>query len=226
MKKIILGLFLLASATATLSSCKDTDKIPAPEYEELPLIFPQVSSDTSKAFIKNDVAILSTNSFADSVTKYGSSYTRPVFEFTIAPTDRSLKIRTVEVYKSHGVSAGGGNYTYTPRVKQGDYSSFPATISLNSDQILDGLTFNNGAAGYFLLVPRLANGSVDPTQKHTRFIAGSSVVLFTFEYILEDGRRIVLTPLDRNGVVTGTFTNPPYAMRAPTANFYNLIPPQ
>lgn len=213
MKKIILGLFLVASATATLSSCKDADKIPAPEKEDLPLIFPRATPGKDSIYIVN--ARYSLNTLADSAREFPQGgFIRPVIEFTINPTDRDINIRTVEVYKSYGRDAGGGTYTYTPRVKLVDVYEFPKTLSYNSDELLRDLTFR-GETQFFPVLPLLSDGSINPGQTYNNF-TGTSAILITFEYILEDGRRITLTPLDRNGVVTGTFTNPPYALRIAT----------
>ena len=174
MKKIFIGLAVLLSLGG-VSSCKDKDLIPAPEVENLPIIFPQVTP--GKDFFD----------FDPSREPAANNPTRPVFEFTIDPgNQRDVKLATIEVYRSYRRGSLIG-----PRIKVGDYTSFPAVISLNSQQALDGLQrLSAGAAGN-LLNPTTYT---DPNRLNN-LIVFNDAVIFTFEYVLQDGRRIILTPL-------------------------------
>lgn len=209
MKNLILGFGLLLSAAATVSGCRETSKLPEPAIENMPLIFPLKSTDVNKRFFDLQRARANENALQN----YDPA-TRPTFEFTIDPTNRDVKIRTVEVYKSFAtpLNAAGTSFNFGPRVKLGDYSSFPATISVGSMEALKGLTYLD--AGLPIpIIQLLPDGTPDPTKFILPVTLGKAVV-FTFEYILEDGRRIILTPLDTRGGITGTFTSAPYAMYA------------
>ena len=204
MKKFFLGLLLLTSAAGTLSSCKDDDKIPAPDREDLPLIIPRFhDKDTVTSFINREAAAAPRN----------TNTPRPVVEFEINPSNAD-QLQTVEVYKTYGSSPNATFtlFTLSPRVLAEKYDTFPAKFSQNSEQILTGLT-----RGGVALIP---NGDAD---RYNNFTVNSAVI-FTFEYILKDGRRIVLTPLDRNGAITGTFANAPYALQVFAATSFGTLP--
>ena len=212
MKNLVFGLGLLLSAAATVAGCRETSKLPEPAIENLPLIFPTVTADTARQYF-NWKSSRSNDNGLSNIDPPNLKY-RPIFEFTIAPTERDVKIRTVEVYKSYAIPLNvlGTAYRFGPRVKYRDFSSFPATITLDSNEALKGLTYLDGSVTR-PVVQLLPNGSQDPTQ-FINFIDPGHAVVFTFEYILEDGRRIILTPLDTRGSITGTFTAKPYAMYA------------
>ncbi len=208
MKNFIFVLLLLASGSAALSSCKDGATIPAPAEEDLPLIFPTfVTGDTVNSYIKLRTAIQSVDSLAI------LQQARPVVKFLIAPTERNTKLHSVEVYKSYGraTNADFTSFGLNPRVKLGEYTTFPTTVTVNSDELLNGLTLEG--------VPLIPAST---SKKYTNF-SENSAILITFEYVLEDGRRIVLTPLSTRGAVTGTFTNAPYALRIFNAKNYATL---
>ena len=77
MKKVIFGLILL-SAMGSLSACKDSSKIPAPEVTSVPLILPRLSSDPTKTYFNTQRANVSINRLATLPNP-----TRPVLEFFI-----------------------------------------------------------------------------------------------------------------------------------------------
>lgn len=231
MKNLLFGLALLASAAAA-SGCRETSKLPEPAIESMPLIFPEYSSDVNKTYYN---FTYSNASLIDLVDTLGNPVKRSVFEFTINPTNRDIKIRTVEVYKSFAslLTNGNGNtplgspvpygqsYKFGPRVKVGDYNSFPAKISLDSKAALTGLYYldtDGGSSPIIPAYPALPNGDYDDNT--SGILKPGNAVMFTFEYVLADGRRIVLTPLDNRGAITGTFTAVPYSalalFRAPT----------
>lgn len=182
MKKLFLYLTFLAGVTGVLSACKRDQVVPAPEKESFPIIYPEISADSTRRFFSTEFARL----------PEASNPTRPVFEFTINPTDQPGKLQTVEVYKSfrRGLLLG-------PRVKVGDYSSFPATVSLNSQEAITDLKTNT------LITIKGSSTTARNTMQ------SGDAVIFSFEYITQDGRRIVLTPL-KNGIIQGPFSIAPF----------------
>ncbi|WP_426059595.1 hypothetical protein [Hymenobacter sp. B1770] len=210
MKKLLLSLLVVSATLASLSSCQDSSKIPAPDVTSVPLIFAKASPDPSKNsfdFLRARASINELPSLANP--------TRPVFEFTIdIPDQRDVKIREVEVYKSflRGTRLG-------PRAFVGAYNTFPATVSLNSQTALTGLqqlVFTSNAS-----LPSLSSlVGATPTARNPIF--NGDIIVFTFEYVLQDGSRVILTPLtdvrlDDGSVakvISGTQINPPYALYA------------
>ena len=209
MKKLLFGL-LFVSAMGSLSSCKESSKIPAPDVTSVPLIFPKVSSVVENNHFDTQRAGASVNNLPRLTNP-----TRPVFEFSIdIPDQRDVQIQSVEVYKSfqRGISIG-------PRVLVGSYSSFPATVSLNSQAALTGLQRLFFVTGVTLPTLRNLLGATDSNPNE---VLTGDLIVFTFEYVLKDGTRVILTPLTdvklaTGGpakVISGTQINPPYALYA------------
>ena len=102
---------------------------------------------------------------------------------------------------------------------QGSYSSFPATVSVNSQDALTGLKRLLTVTGAALPTTSTLLGA---TNAQPNSIVSGDIIVFTFEYILEDGSRVVLTPLTKVNlsdgttvqVISGTQINPPYAVEA------------
>lgn len=191
MKRFIIALFLFGGAAVQLTSCKRDQDIPAPVADTIPIVFPQLSADPNKQFYK----------FIDAQASVASNPTRPVFEFVLSPSSSgNTQLASVLVYKTFRRSGA-----YGARVLVGEYSNFPATVSLNSQDALNGLT----RAGGFLVAALAAN----PTQRN--LILRNDAVLFTFDYRLTDGRIITSTPVDATGTISNTtLINPPYAIAA------------
>lgn len=212
MKNLVFGLGLLLSAAATVAGCRETSKLPEPAIESMPLILPIASTDTARQYFNWKSSRSSENALPN-IQAPNLTY-RPTFEFVIAPTERDIKVRTVEVYKSYAIplNALGTAYRFGPRIKYRDFSAFPATVTLDSNEALKGLTYLDGTVTR-PIVQLLPDGRQDPGQ-FINFIDPNHAVVFTFEYILEDGRRIVLTPLDSRGSISGTFASKPYAIYA------------
>ncbi|MCC2546997.1 hypothetical protein LJY25_11115 [Hymenobacter sp. BT175] len=187
MKKTLFALALLASSMLGFSSCTDQDKLPAPETEDLPILFPRVTPGKDYFPISQSAAAPNSNP------------TRPVFEFTIDPGDqREVEIDRIAVYRSYRRGT-----QISPRLLVKEVSSFPATITMNSDEALRDLERINGAAltTVYPIKPGSTTKEQDPTRTNN-FLVRNDAIVFTFDYILKDGRRIVLTPL------TGTFPSP------------------
>lgn len=189
------------------SSCKESSKIPAPAFTSVPLIFGKVSDDVSKSyfdFVRGRASIVELDTLPNR--------TRPLFEFTIdIPNQRDVQIKSVEVYKSFKRLTRIG-----PRTLVGAYESFPTKISLNSQQALAGLQQLTTPTG---ALPSL-NALVGASPEVRNPIFSGDVVVFTFEYVLQDGSRVILTPLSEVRLANGTITrvisgnqiNPPYAV--------------
>ncbi|MDO7876633.1 hypothetical protein Q5H93_17945 [Hymenobacter sp. ASUV-10] len=216
MKKALIGLLLLASASAAFTSCKDEDKDPQPSVVSVPLFFPTLTTDS------DTVLNLQRTRASDNALANLPNPTRPQIKFTINITDqRDVKIKAVQVYKSYRATSGA---SLGPRILAGEYPTFPTTVEYNSQEILTGLL------SYTPPTPPDTVGTVRPikgaTASANNTVFSGSTILFTFEYVLEDGRHIILTPVNKINarlqgstdpfktyeVVTGTQTNAPYAL--------------
>lgn len=194
MKKYLFALLILASAGSGLTACKDQDKIPAPQTQDVALFFPQESTDSTKRFFKLDAAQFNDAQLA------ARGLTRPVYEFTIpAFNQRGIHVKAVEVYASFRRSAA-----LFPPVLVGTYTTFPTTISFNSAEIVDKLT-------RLALTPGLTTNSLFKFKTSTgRYnVVTADAVVFTFEYIRDDDSHIVLTPRSYVKLTPGEALNPP-----------------
>ena len=191
----------MTALAGTASSCREQSRIPAPTTDSVPLILPEVNA--SKSFFSFRRSQLSEQIRIDSFALRPAYYTRPVFEFVVNPSQGYAELQTVEVYKSlrRGTALG-------PRVKVADLTSFPATVSLSSQESLQGL-YPSSVPGTLAV---LANPAF--LTLNNRIVRNDAIV-FTFEYVLKDGRKIILTPLSSAegsvGAPTGTMINAPYA---------------
>jgi len=197
MKNLVFSLVSLASFAGALSGCREQSRIPEPAVESLPLILPEINP------AKNVFT------FASARAPEASNPTRPVFEFTVNPTQvEGVQLATVEVYKSFARGTVG------PRVKVKDLTSFPATVTINSQEALTDLYLTNNPPPVTVPAtpPPTPIKATSPTANN-RILNGDAII-FTFEYVLSDGRRIVITPLTTTGVtgvVTGIRATAPYA---------------
>ncbi|RSK47676.1 hypothetical protein [Hymenobacter rigui] len=138
-------------------------------------------------------SVTATKSFYDYNQVRSSA--NPVFEFTIDPgNQRDIQLASIEVYKTfrRGTSV-------EPRILYKTVSSFPATLTIPFSDVLQNLTRTVTTNGQTTQVPFQPN-----------FFVQRDEIVFTFEYVLTDGRRIVLTPLD-GGKIQGALANAPYA---------------
>lgn len=198
MKKLLFSLSMLISLAGAFSGCREQSRIPEPAIESVPLILPEINPARSVF------------TYAPARASEASNPVRPVFEFIVNPSQvADVQLETVEVYKSFARDG-----TLGPRVKVADLTSFPATVSLTSQQALTDLYLTNNPPP--ITVP--ATPPPTPIKATTatglnRILSGDAVI-FTFEYVLSGGRRIVLTPLTTTGVtgvVTGSRTAAPFA---------------
>ena len=184
MKNYVVSSLLLMSATIALSSCREASKLPEPKNESIPLIIPEINP--AKSFFHFRRSQLSEKIRLDSLSLRPNYYVRPEFEFIVNPSQGYAELQTVEVYKSF--RRGTSTITFGPRVKVRDVTSFPATVTISSQEAITDLFPNAGASPSPIRAP-----TTSPAQNN-RILPGDAVV-FTFEYILKDGRRIVLTPV-------------------------------
>jgi hypothetical protein len=194
MKKLLLLLAAVVSTSSLLSSCKDESKDPMPDVEYAPVIFPKFTPGKSTF----DYATITTR------PPYPAGFEQTEIEFTFDPGDqRDVKLAAVKVFKTFRRS-NAGSVDYSLPTEVGTYTSFPATVRINGDDAIAN-TLRLTSTGKVQLIknailPRVAGSSPAP-----------DAFVFTFEYILEDGRHIVLTPPNANGVITGAQINAPFA---------------
>ena len=191
MKNIFASVLLLVSVAGSLTSCVDKSKLPAPPLAgSVPLITPVISSDPEKNHFDFTRTQVSDTRLATDVNI--TNRTRPVFEFSFElNNNRDKKVKTVEVYKSFLRGT-----TFGTRVLAGSYNSFPVTVSLNSQQALTGLQrviAQAPALPYLLEVKGATAAAPNP-------ILRNDAIVFTFEYVLEDDSRIILTPVTATAV--------------------------
>ena len=211
MKNHIASLLLMLVVAGSLASCREESKLPAPKISgSVPLIFPQISSDPAKAYFDYDRARLSTNNLNNpSFLPNIKDRTRPVFEFSFnLDNTRDKKVKVVEVYKSFYRPPSFG-----PRVLYGSYSSFPVTISLTSQDALTDLqrVITGQTPLPYLLNVKGANN----VQANNLSALKTDAVVFTFEYILEDDSRVILTPVINTAVGPAPGGTPPATSTVP-----------
>ena len=102
--------------------------------------------------------------------------------------------------------SGARDGVFGPRVKVKDLTSFPAVVSITSQEALTDL-FTNNTLQSFVKAP-------NATSVNRIFDASKDKIVFTFEYVLSGGRHVILTPLTTSGTtgaVTGNQAGAPYA---------------
>lgn len=208
MKQNLNQFLLLLSVVGLFSSCRESSRLPAPQLSgTVPLIAPQISSDPNKNHFDYTRTRSSVNALANL-----SNPTRPVFEFSFdLDNTRDKKVKAVEVYKSllTGASFAGSVFTgggFSARVLVGTYTSFPVSISLNSQDALTGLQRlipQTGTTPPALALPYLLTVKAATAQQPNLLSVqrGTDAIVFTFEYILDDDSRVILTPITKASVV-------------------------
>lgn len=209
MKRYFSQFLLLLSAVSLLSACREESRLPAPKLSgTVPLILPVISTDPAKNHYDYTRTRASINQLATLTPA-----TRPVFEFSFdLDNTRDKKVKAVEVYKSLLTGGRFTGYVFTDgsfsgRVLVGTYTSFPVTISLRSDEALKDLkrliaqngTTTPPALPLPYLLPVQASSNAQPNLLSLQ--RGTDAIVFTFEYIMEDDSRVVLTPVTKTSVV-------------------------
>lgn len=227
MKKFVLASLLLTSAAAAFTSCKDDDKDPAPSYTSVGLVKATVDAVEDTFDLARSQASVNALAGLDNPT-------RPVFKFTVdLYSQRDVKITKVYVYKTLRRGATSTVYTYGPRVLAREVTTFPTTLTFDSQDVLTGLqrigtsTFTDSTGKTTANAPTLFNiKGADDDARNTVF--SIDAVVFTYEYDVEvngETRRIILTPTNKVNiiapstqqveVISGAQINPPFAVVAP-----------
>jgi hypothetical protein len=209
MKNFALAASLLLASSAALTSCYDRDRDPMPEYSSVALVKATIDPATDTLALRPAQAAENTNP------------TRPEVRFTIdLYSQRDVKVTKVYVYTTLRRGTGT-SITYSSRHLLTEVTTFPTTLTFNSQQLLEGMyrlgADNAGKATSYPYI-RLAN--------QTNSIFANDVILLTYEYELENGKRIILTPVtikkatvtgttepeQEYEVITGSQIQPPYAL--------------
>lgn len=211
MKIAIRTLFLTLAAIGGLAACRETSRLPAPKLAgSVPLTIPVVSTDTAKQYLNYARTRASTAALA-----LLAPATRPVYEFTFdLDNTRDKRVQTVEVYKSFKRIGSTGTF-FGNRVLVGAYNSFPATVSVNSQDLLTDLQRiiypePPSPPTPYLLALKASNPAASNIQ-----VQKNDAVVFTFEYILDDGSRVVLTPIKYVTVGASPGGTPPAVTSVP-----------
>jgi hypothetical protein len=194
MKNFALAASLLLASSAALTSCYDRDRDPMPEYSSVALVKATIDPATDTLALRPAQAAENTNP------------TRPEVRFTIdLYSQRDVKVTKVYVYTTLRRGTGT-SISYSSRALLTEVTTFPTTLSFNSQELLTGL--------YRLGTPTL--DTTDSVMVYPAFpfirlptqataIFANDVILLTYEYELENGKRIILTPVtNRTGIITGT----------------------
>jgi hypothetical protein len=242
MKKIARAFFLLTSLSLVFVSCKDSDKDPAPSFVSVGLVKTTVDAPfdiASGAYQYNLDRVQRSDDrlpgvIQDSIDGQPLSPTRPVINMTVdLYSQRDAQITKVYVYKTRRSGANPTTYTYGPRVLFKEVTTFPTTLTFNSQEALADLQ-------------RIGTGLINDTTRTTLInILGATAatnnqvfvgdaVVFTYEYeantpsgpqriVLTPTRQVtVYTPSKRQAdVVTGSQINSPYAT---VLSFNSLVP--
>jgi len=211
MKNFITAGTLLALATVSLTSCYDRDRDPMPEYSSVALVNATLDPATATIPLLPARAAAATNP------------TRPEIRFTIdLYSQRDTKVSKVFVYRTLRRGSTAAVYSYSPRFLLAEVTTFPTTLTFNSQQLLTDMVrlttdANTGAVTAVPYIP--------PTATAVNRIFTGDTFIFTYEYELENGQRIVLTPTTKQTssspttqayeTITGSQINAPYALVVP-----------
>lgn len=188
MKKVLFALWMGLSAFA-VTSCKDSDKDPLPATESVP----------------NVTTANSTPTFTQAAAR--NTANNPAISFTVSVTGPNIdKVESVEVYKTFRNivrNAQGQLAIQTlPRVLVRSIPPSQTTVEVTLNDLVANLQRRGTASGAAFDAP------LAPLTRTS--LATQESFLFTYELLMKDGRRIVLTPIS-GGVVSGTQTAAPFA---------------
>ena len=204
MKNFALAASLLLASSAALTSCYDRDRDPMPEYSSVGLVKATLDPATDTVSYVPARAAPSTNP------------TRPQVTFTVdLYSQRDVKITKVYVYRT--LRRGATTYTYSPRFFLEEVTTFPKTLSYNTQELLTGMMRVDATSNPATAIPYIPGPASSPNR-----IFENDAFLFTYEYELENGKRIVLTPTSKTTVgtqtyetITGSQILAPYALVVP-----------
>lgn len=211
MRTVIPALTGLVAAALSCTSCQDADRIPLPATTSVALVQATVDADAATfSLARAKASVKALPLLADP--------TRPIFRFTLDLVQREAHVTKVLVYKTYRRGTNSSAYSYGPRVLAREVTSFPTTLTFDSQEAITDLTRFSGTA----LTPIRATDDNRPNG----IFAGESII-FTYEYEVENNgqrQRVVLTPTSTIAVtspgaqtvevITGSLLNPPYAVVA------------
>jgi hypothetical protein len=116
------------------------------------------------------------------------------YAFRVELDRRGVDVASVEVYKTYA-----GATVFTPRVLHTTLTTFPSEVSVTLADAVQGFT-----------VPDPENPEAE-APLDVSLVEEGDIIIFTFEVVRTDGRRIVYTPLDASGSITGTQIFEPFA---------------
>lgn len=198
MKKIMFALWLGCTSVA-MTSCKDNEKDPRPASESVPNITSLTATSTISQADARNAAI------------------NPTVSFTVNVTGPSIdRVEAIEVYKSfRGIVANtqGQNVLSTlPRVLVRTIPPVQTTIDITLNDLVANMQRRGTAAGASITAPLspLTRASLTAGATGTPLANLRESFIFTYEILMKDGRRIILTPTS-GGVVSGAQTSAPFA---------------
>jgi hypothetical protein len=200
----------LAAAALSFTSCQDADRLPMPATTSLALVRATVDADA-------DTFNLLRARVSNITLPALPNPTRPLFRFTLDLTEqRDARVTKVFVYKTYRRGSNASVYNYGPRVLAREVTTFPTTLTFDSQEALTDLT----RFGDSVLIPIKAR---DDSQQN-RVSAGEAII-FTYEYEAEingQTQRVILTPTSKVAVsspspqtvevISGTQITPPYSV--------------
>lgn len=204
MKNFALAASLLLASSAALTSCYDRARDPMPEYTSVGLVKATVDPATDTIAYVPARAAVSTNPV------------RPKVTFTIdLYSQRDVKVTKVYVYRT--LRRGTTTFSYSPRFLLTEVTTFPTTLTFDSQQLLTDMVRLDATTNPATVVPYIQTAATSPNR-----IFQTDSFVFTYEYELENGERVVLTPTTKTTIgsqtyetITGSQINAPYALVVP-----------
>jgi len=211
MRTIFPALLGLAAAALSFTSCQDADRLPMPATTSVALVRATVDADADTFNLARAKA--SVNQLPLLLNP-----TRPLFRFTLDLAQRDARVTKVLVYKTYRRGSNSSLYTYGPRVLAREVTTFPTTLTFDSQEALTDLT----RIGDSTLIPIKAS---DNNRQNNVFVG--EAIIFTYEYEAEINgqlQRVILTPTTKIAVtapsaqtvevISGAQLNPPYSVVA------------
>lgn len=185
MKNFAFAASLLLASSAVFTSCYDRDRDPMPEYTSIGLVKATLDPATDTIDFTTARAAPATNP------------TRPIVRFTLdLYSQRDIKITKVYIYRT--IRRGTTTFSYSPRFLLDSVTTFPTTLEYNTQQLLTGVSRLDLTTKPITVIP-----AINPVPTFPNRIFNNESFLFTYEYILENGKRIILTQTNNKKVPTG-----------------------
>lgn len=191
MKNFAFAASLLLASSAVLTACYNRDRDPMPEYSSVGLVKATIDPATD------------TISYIPARAAPSTNPTRPNVTFTIdLYSQRDVKITKLYIYRT--LRRGTTTFTYSPRFLLDSITTFPTTVTYNSQQLLTGMVRLDATTNPVTAIPYVQSLPTSPNR-----IFQTDSFIFTYEYVLENGKRIVLTPTTNTKVTTAATPTTP-----------------